>query len=121
MLALEHHSHPALLVSRHQFSFPRQLVEAIHTAMAANGVENGLSIGIANGDTATGDINEASEVKMPGKPVGVQASAAVPQMSLGRWIKDTDIESQVREHAKVRLSSALAGWHMLRLTAPCTL
>ena len=102
MLAQEHHTDTALLVFRHQSSFPGQLVEAIHTAMAATGVENELAHGLTNGDTAKGDTNEAYEVKMPCKPnVGVQASAAVPQMSLGRWIKDTDIEAQVRAHAKV--------------------
>ena len=89
--------------------------------MAANGMENGLANGTANGDTANGDTNEAYEVKVPSKPnVGVQASAAVPQMSLGRWIKDTDIEAQVREHAKVSSPERLRG-HMRRLMAPSSL
>lgn len=35
-----------------------------------------------------------------GKTVPIEASAAAPQMSIGRWVKDTDMEAQCASHAR---------------------
>lgn len=38
----------------------------------------------------------------PATSVYASAASTAPQMSMGRWVKDSDLEAQTKEHKKVR-------------------
>ena len=45
------------------------------------------------------------EPQPPATSVYASGASTQPQMSMGRWVKDSDLEAQAREHSKVSLSS----------------